>query len=234
MAIAKITNWLKDPDRVYDDGAYLFEQYGASSLLKSLFRNGTSLYHYNRLVEALEEINEVAEPHTPPAKVEFIPVLPAVAPAAHYGVTQPEWDKLPEAVKDLYGSNMKLHGHSKLVFNQMRLSETNESRLEKALLILNERETIQENHKAIKDFHATGRIKETIVAENEKPIGQLSMAELSAMAKNIPTYLSKARKKLPNMPAGPKKNKVLHKVSEWEIQLDLLNKRLANAQLIQQ
>jgi hypothetical protein len=59
------------------------------------------------------------------------------------------------------------------------------------------------------------------------------MAQLAAVLKNYPTYISKATKKLEKMKEGSNKNKVMHRLEEYQVQLDLAKKRLANVQLVQ-
>jgi hypothetical protein len=56
MAIAHIEHWLKDNARDYQRGCELYDTYGNSSYLKSLFRQGDDEYNRDRLVEELKKI----------------------------------------------------------------------------------------------------------------------------------------------------------------------------------
>lgn len=227
MAIAVISAWLANKNRMYDQGVLLYQQYGDSIVIKALISGGSSDYHAKRLHDALEELNARITAEVAPAPLAIPPVAAMPKPQLRYAVSDEAWNKLPETIKDLYGENSRLHSRSYLLFNHLPLCNTDADRLEKILQLLEDRDKINENWLAIKDFNATGKIREKLVEEESKSVDAMTVQELTTQANNIPTYLSKDRKKLATMEAGQKKNKVLHRIAEREVQLELVKKRLA-------
>jgi hypothetical protein len=230
MAIAKITTWLNDPRRDYNYGLLLYDQYGTSSLLKTLFKNGNSSYHQDRLFSALEELNPTLEELTNQSSFRIPTVQEMPVPAKKYGVSNDVWEKLPQEVQDLYALSSRLHRHSQLLFDQARIASSDEERGKLGRQILLERKQLNETWTTIKDYHAQGVLKEKIREQEETPVNELSIHELTKQLKNIPTYLSKDRKKVLPMPDGPKKNKVLLRIQTYEAQIDLIKKRLEEMQ----
>ncbi|MBB2149167.1 hypothetical protein [Pedobacter gandavensis] len=226
MAIAKISIWLNDVRRDYQYGVLLYNQFGKSELLKVLFNNGDSSYHQDRLHAALEELNPMLEELTNQSSFKIPTLHQMPSPSKSYGVPQQAWDKFPEPIKDLYGQSSKLHRHSQLLFDQARIAKSDEERLSYALPMLLERKDLNGNWKAIKDFHEKGKIQEKIIEQEKASVQDLSIAELTRQMKNIPSYLSKDKKRVIDMPAGPKKNKVMLRIQEHEVKLDLIKKRL--------
>lgn len=226
MAIAKISTWLNDPRRDYQYGILLFNQYGKNDLLKVLFAKGDSSYHQDRLYVALEELNPTLEDFTnkPSFSIPTLQELPT--PSKRYGVPDSSWDKMPEPIKDLYVKNSKLHRHSQLLFEEARKACSDEERLSYCLPMLIERKELNENWKAIKDFHEKGLIQEQLQEQHLVEVSELSIADLVRLTQNIPPSLSKDRKKVIDMKPGPKKNKVLLRIQEREVRLELVKKRL--------
>ncbi|RYE26847.1 MAG: hypothetical protein EOP45_03090 [Sphingobacteriaceae bacterium] len=229
MAIAVISAWLSGKTRNYDQGVLLYRQYGDSVVIKALLAGGKSAYHQNRLAKALEELNAKISPEVKPAPLVIPSITSMPLPVKRYAVSDEAWNKLPEPIKDLYGENTQLHSRSFLLFNQLPVCADDEQRRLKCVQILDDRDRINDNWKAIKDFNETGKIHEQLVEQETKSVDAMSIAELSTQANNLATYLSKDRKKLILMEAGPKKNKVLHRIAEREVQLELIKKRLADA-----
>lgn len=225
MAIAKITIWLKDPHRDYNYGILLYDQFGTSDLLKVLFKNGNSSYHEERLFNALEELNPTLQELTNKSAFR-LPTLEEMPVLKKYGVPDDVWAKLPDPIKDLYANNSKLHRHSQMLFDMARRSETDQERASLGSQILNERSTLNSNWKAIKDYHDQGIVKEKLVEEKQVSVKELSVFELAKLYVNIPSYLSKDRKSIKTMPDGSKKNKVLLRIQDNEVQLESVKKRL--------
>jgi len=226
MAVVHIQKWLTDRNRTYEHGLQLFLQYCDKPLVKALLTSGNSNYHFKRLQVELVEINDrpvIEQPKTLNIpKLDDIPV-----PDKRHGLNDAEWASAPDAIKDLFTQNTRLHTHSQLLFNQSRITANEADREKLDLMIVDERNAIQDNWKTIKNFQETGREDEQISAQAADDIEKMTAPQLMALVKNYPTYLSKDRAKLSIMPDGPKKNKVLHRIREREIKLDRANQRLA-------
>jgi len=226
MAIAKISTWLKDPRRDYTYGVLLYDHYGSSNLLKALFKNGNSQYHQDRLLDELEKLNLTIEELTNQSSFKIPELKDLPVPAKRYGVTDEVWNKLPDQIKDLYTNNSKLHRHSQLLFDQARIANSDQDRKALGSQILSERNELNENWKAIKDYHEQGKLREEIKQKGEISIEEMSIWELIMQFKNIPSSISKDKKYLSSLTDGPKKNQVLLRIQEREVQLELVKKRL--------
>jgi hypothetical protein len=233
MAIAQITAWLNDKHKHYPAGVALFEQYGTNSLQKVFFRNGNSPYHLSRLTESLGKINvDAVQPSitTPAVQVAIIPQLNSIKVSqVRYSLSDDEWNRLPDAVKDLYTENSQLKSRAELAFHQARIAGSDESRLALGIQILDDRDQINFNWKKIRDYQASGKVTEKIVAEKKRTVDELTMAEMLAKLKNLPTYISKAKKNLETMEEGSKRNGVVQRIEEYQVTLDLIKKRLGDA-----
>lgn len=161
-----------------------------------------------------------AIPFTPPAAKD-IPVS-----MKRYAVNDQQWEQLPEQIKDLHRRNIQLNDHSKLLFAQSRATEHPASRLKLDLQILNERDQINKNWRTIKDYHERGVILVEIKAAAVKTVEQMSITEMVAASKNIPTYVSKARKRLEKTTDAHKQEDEHKKIKAWELQLEEIRKRL--------
>jgi hypothetical protein len=226
MAIAKISIWLNDPRRDYTYGVLLYDQFGLSDLLKVLFKNGNSQYHQDRLFDELEKLNPNLEELTNKSSFKIPELKDMPIPVKKYGVTDEVWDKLPEQIKDLYTTNSKLHRHAQLLFDQARIATNDQDRRLLGSDILKERNQLNANWKAIKDYHEQGKLREEIRQQGEKSVDEMSIWELIMQFKNIPSSLSKDKKYVLDLPDGSKKNQVLLRIQEREVQLEMVKKRL--------
>nr|WP_199079081.1 hypothetical protein [Pedobacter sp. ASV19] len=226
MAIAKITIWLKDSFRDYQYGVLLYNEYGKNDLLKVILQNGDSAYHQDRLYTALEELNPTLEELTNKPAFKFPSLDEITVPVKRYGINDDQWDNLPDQIKDLYVQNSKLHSHSRMLFDQARIAPTDAERLSYGLQILSERKSLNNNWKAIKDYHENGQLKETVQKEQELNVQDLSVLDLIKEWSNLPTYISKAKKALKNMTPGQKMDKAKLRLQELEIRMETVKKRV--------
>ncbi len=227
MANATVTAWLIQPQKDYQTGVALYGQFGTSGLLKTFFSKGKGAYHLTRLIETLTKLNlELSNiPVQFVAPVEALPAKDLSRPRI-YSLTDVEWDAAPDEIKDLYTENTRLKSHAELLFHQIRITGTAQDRLAMALQLLDDRDKRSENFKAIKEFQETGKVKEKIVQDAGKTIDQLTMAEIAAVLKNFPTYISKDKARMDAMADGPKKDKVISRLLEREIFLKLAKERV--------
>ena len=232
MANATITAWLKLSNPNYETGVALFDQFGTSNLLKIFFSKGKGDYHLSRLKEALKKLNEeLTEPSRPVAMITpAVKALP-VSPKIH-SLTDNEWNQAPDAIKDLYVLNHQLKSHAEFLHHQIRIEPYRERRLSMALELLNDRDSANANWQIIRNYNINGKVNEQIIKESAPTIDKMTMAELTAVLKNFPTYITKDNAKLAGMPDGSKKNKILQRLQERKVQLELAKKRLENVQLV--
>jgi hypothetical protein len=234
MAIAPITQWLDSREKNYLVGRALYEQYGTNSLLKTLFKNGDSDYHLTRLIESLEELNRqlhaIDQKQQPQHQRFVIPPLESIpVPATRMSLSDPAYQNAPEEIKDLYTANSRLNSRADLLYLQARSAPTAAERLELSLAQLDDRQQVNENWQTIKEYHATGVVQEQVKEAEEKNVSELTVSELMALDKNLPTYISKARKSLQALQAGtPKFIKTANRLQQYTIKLKLVKERLDN------
>lgn len=238
MAIAIIDNWVNDPKRSYEYGVQLYEQFGDNRMILALLKNGhaRSHYHFTRLTDALRTLipkqpaaaataiaqqKKLTDPLAKLPKLEEISVSPQ-----RYSLTDADWEKLPNPIKDLYTRQSRLHAHSQMLFNQSRISTDHEHRRIIDCKILHERNELNNNWQTIKDFHTNGAVKAEVQKKQQTEIDKLSIAELVKLSKNLPPALSKKRKRLTGMQDGAQKNKLIATIKELEIRQELVKKRL--------
>lgn len=238
MAIAIIDNWLNDPKRSYEHGLQLYMQYGDDPLVRALVSKGHqgSHYHFTRLTDALRTLKPKQQPAAPAVPgikenadpLDHLPKLEDIhVPVKRWSVSDAQWEKLPDAIKNLYTRQSRLHAHSQMLFNQSRICQDQEQRRVLDRQIIIERNEINENWKTIKDFHEKGSVKEQLEKKLKPGIDSLSIADLVKQSKNIPSALSKKRTRLKKMADGPQKNKLINQIMELEVELQQVNKRLA-------
>jgi hypothetical protein len=235
MAIAPIFTWLNSTDKNYQLGVALYNQYGNKSHLKTFFKNGNSDYHFNRLLDVLTDLNEDISIVVTATRSErpagfIIPELEAISvPQTRYSLSDKEWNEAPETLKDLYTKTSRLKSRADLIYHQTRIAPTKDERLQLALAQLADRHQVNVIWKEIKEYHATGLLKEIITAEQEKPVNDLGLAELIKLSQNLPPYITKARQRLELLTPGTSKyEKKRQALREYEVKLKLVKERMAN------
>jgi hypothetical protein len=248
MAIASISAWLNNPNRLYLDGVALFRQFGTDVLLQALLDTGSekSNYHRTRLTTALQALNarlqdqpaSPAQPSpSPRSKPEQAAVqqhAPQIIKVARHSLTDPEWEKAPDAIKDLYVRNKELVSEAELAYHHCRIVTSDAARLELAQRILDNRDQVNENWQAIKTYHATGEIAKQITAACTPAVERMTPAELTAIIRNYPTYITKDNAKLEGALTTSRREKITKRLQERQIMLDLVKRRIANVQLVQE
>jgi hypothetical protein len=236
MAIAQIVAWLRSSDKNYQLGVSLYNEYGDKPLLKTLLNNGASDYHQQRLHEALEELGQRAniEPANQAyrlASSSSVPVLEMIpVPSKLFSLSDEEWNKIPDSIRDLYVANHRLKSRADLLFVQGRSAPTANERLKLALAQLDDRQQVNENWKLIKEFHTTGLEQKKIAQEQEVAVADMPLSEVLKLEKNIPTYITKATQRLQAMQAGTRAyDKTLTLLGAHKAKLKAVKERLANA-----
>lgn len=244
MAIASITLWLNNPNRHYQTGVSLYEQYGTKRSLKVLFKGGESPYHATRLAAELELLNEqviVTDQAAAPlvaARVpdrrpaEPPPLLPALADIPltlkRHSLDDEQWANAPDAIKDLFVQNSKLKSRSDLAFHKLSIVSSNADRLTLALARLNDNDAINENWRLIKEYQASGKVTKQLQEESLVSVEKLSLKELVKVLMNYPTYITKAKAGLKKMEAGQKRSAAELKLQAKELYLKAAWERVDN------
>lgn len=224
MAIASITQWLADPKRTFLYGKALYEQYGDNRVTLALIRSGSGSYHFGKLTEALKKLNEQSN-------LEPKPIVIADRPAAkHPTKKNPDLTSAPEQILKIRNDKNTKYARARKLFEMIRLMDSREHRLASGLELLDLMDEVNESWAAIDEWHEKGKVHEAMIAEAEKSVDDLSLAELLKESKNLPTYISKDRALLKTPLIDRKKMKISARLELNVKRLELIKKRLGAMQ----
>lgn len=222
MAIASITSWLNDPDRSYQTGLLLYEQYGDNRVLISLFKSGSTSFHFSKLNAALQELN---------TKANLEPRAIAISdqehiPAANENKFKDRFENAPEKILEIRNEKNRRYAQARRLFESIRVLDSKDLRRDAALQLLDHMDYVNQAWMAIDEWRESGQIQEIQEKESESDVSQLSLVELLQEAKNLPTYISKDRQKLKAENLPSKQAKISFRLNGRLHRLELVKRRL--------
>lgn len=227
MAIAPILLWLSDTNRTYHHGKLLYEQYGRDLVTRTIINTGHqgSSYHFITLENALRELSssfsEVKAVVIPDLSTFDKPLFPSG------GLTNEEYAKLPEDLKNVRGDARQCFQRAQFLFARIPLTDSPGQRLTMALQLLDDWDENRRLMGEVQHFMDNGSVIEKAPAiEKLKQVDQLSTKELMAESKNIPTYITKDRKKLASATEASKSDAINIRLNGRLERLEQINKRL--------
>lgn len=223
MAIALIEEWLKLPSPGYEQGLHLYERYGSSSSLLTLFRSGKSAFHFRKLSQALQELNQHTEPAPKPSS--HIPDLSEFRTQKTSSKVAPDFKALPGIIQSTVADKNNLYARARHLHMKLRTAVDPEQRLTIALAILKDMDEVNDRWKAIDNYISTGEILVKVSHDLAKEISGLPIAEVAKRRSNVPTYISKLKKRIDGM-KEPQKSKSIALLQEKYQELELLKRRL--------
>ena len=229
MAIEAIKRYLDQSVQNYQEGRILFDRYSMDSVLKLLFRSGSSSYHHRRLLQALRDLStsEIStEPILDPlTKKTTIPQLSEFdRPTKHFDAI--DYHSLPEAIQEVVRKKNMHYKRAQQLFVEIGFTTDKEKRLEMALVMLEDHEQVNVCWSVIDEYKETGKILSERSKSLEEEIAMVPEVSIGQSIANLRSNISKDRKKLENLPEGHKKAKVLLRYQTNKIKLDLLIRRL--------
>lgn len=229
MAIAKILSWLEDPNRSYEYGKSLYEQYGDDVVILAVIRGGSSPYHSNKLFDALVKLNETAIDRVVKPKDMTIPDLQAFADPIREPVKKkPDFHSLPDAMKDVTSLKNQHKRRTDQLFIEISFTESEELRREMASTMLDDLDKVQECWGILDGFRETGLVLDNKKPSIEEEVKGMTMLQLSNSVRNIRTYLTKDKKRAMTMKPGRQLTKVLTRIQENQLKLSLIDQALKN------
>lgn len=195
MAIAPVLQWLSDPNRTYHHGKLLYEQYGNNIVHQTIINTGhqASNFHFTYLENSLRAI---ADQGTTKSIVD-IPDLQAFDKPEISGISDQEYSKLPEDLRTIRKDAKNNFNRAKFLFARIPLVDSKEERLTMALQLLNDFDRNREKMGHVQGFLDTGSFTPPVtVIKDLKAVSELTVRELIAESKNLPTYISKDRTRL--------------------------------------
>lgn len=222
MAIASIDTWLKNPNKSYLHGKMLYAQYGDKEHLKALFESGSSSFHFSKLQKALQDLNLLDAPKPKNILIAELPKPTVASP-------QPlmEYANAPAQIQKIRDDKNKAYSLARKIFEMIPYMESQAHRLEAGKELLAHRKFVQECWEAIDDWKNNGIVRELKVAQIETDVTELTVPDLIKEQKNLPPNISKDRTKLKKCTDAGKKLKLLNRINEREMRLELIKRRLS-------
>lgn len=222
MAIASITTWLDNPQRSYVHGVALYEQYGKNKAILTLIKSGSGSFHLSKLREALAKTNERSNLEPKPIAIPDS-VQEPTPPAGKFS---PDFTSAPDKILEIRETKNKNYAHARQLFAQIRLMDSKQHRLSAGLQLLDLMDDVNEAWSVIDEWKETDRIREMKMQETEKQVTELTLPELMREAQNLPTYITKDRKKLSSEKKDSKKMIITLRLETRISRLKLVKKRL--------
>lgn len=221
MAIASITAWLNDPNRNYLHGKALYEQYGDNKAVLALIRSGSGSFHLAKLKEGLEKLNLLANLEPKPIVINDHRPEPAAAP----GKTNPDFTSAPDQILRIRNEKNEKYAQARKLHETIRVMDSRQHRLQAGLQLLDLMDEVNESWSIIDEWKEKGTIREKMLADTEKSVAELTLAELLQESRNIPPNITKDRKKLPTA-TDAKKVDIALRLEAREARLKAIKKRL--------
>jgi hypothetical protein len=227
MAIAPILQWLSDSNRTYHHGKLLYERYGNDVVTKTIIGTGHqgSSYHFNILENALKELSSKTSEVT---AVIIPPLSDFVKPDAKPGISDKEYQSLPENVKQIRAEARSCYQRAQFLFARIALNDSPEQRLNMALQLLDDYDDNRRLMAEVQHFLDKGIVvPKPALIEKLKPVDQLSVKELTAERQNLRTYITKDKKKINAVPIHTPRFEALRlRILHRQERLKLIDRRL--------
>ncbi len=212
MAIAQIGEWLQT-GQPYETGVSLFREHSSNKALLIIFEGGENAFSTRKLYAELERIFAAAD----------------VKPQKSAKSPSPE---LPQDLQQLQRKSMDGYKNMAALHQQLENEMTEEERLALALQILDTDQQVQEGFHAVDHYREQGeRIKSSEPrTKRGKDVKKMNQAELAMALKNIPTYITKVKKRIEEGNLKPGRlEKLQHQLADYERDLAFVKSKLKTA-----
>jgi polyhydroxyalkanoate synthesis regulator phasin len=226
MAIESITAWLNSADRNFLHGRLLYEQYGDDRLILTIIKSGSGNYHLQKLTEGLEKVNQLS--NLQPKKITFEPPAPQpIAEPKKKQKSSPDLAAAPEVIQDIRNQKNERYAKARHLHQTIRSMDSKQHRLEAGLELLNLMDFVNESWFIIDEWVKKGTVLEMKKEEAIQSVADLTLPELVAASKNIPSSISHARKRY-NISTDPRaRTRALAKIQELQTKLEQVKRRLS-------
>jgi len=222
MAIAALTAWLNDPNRIYIQGKYLYEQYGSNRSLLAFFNTGSTSFHLTKLTSAISALNQDSNIEPKPLKVPDI-IPPSDTPER----VKISYDSAPDQILLILEKKRLNYAKARKLFEMIRVMENDEQRLEAGLEILALMDEVNEAWAIIDEWNETGRIREIKEKESMAEVQNMSIPQLFQEKARLAPNISKDRKKFNNAKTDRERLKYSKKLEANELRYKLVQERIA-------
>ncbi|MGY4385652.1 hypothetical protein ACVWYN_002698 [Pedobacter sp. UYP24] len=224
MAIASLTTWLTNPDRQYDQGLLIYEQYGTNQVTLALLRSGSSSYHFSKLQKSLEELN---------LREDLVPIPIVIGEYIPEDIVSPgkpvfDYKSAPDIIIDIRDNKNKSFAQARKLFEVIRVMDSKDHRLAAALELLDHMDHVQESWGAIDAWQNTGEIKQIAVEAEIIDIAGLSHAQLLREQGNLMSNICKDKTQILTTSKPGLKLKASARLKFREDRLAKVRERLGN------
>jgi hypothetical protein len=213
MAIAEIQQWLSSSTD-FKKGVALYKAHGNNQALINMFdRLGHTPFTERKLIDALTPL--AGEETTKPQAVKVIKKKPA--------------EKLPKDLESIRKSTLDKYKDMAALHQQLCDAQTDEDRKSIADQIISLDAQVAQGFEMVDHYQDTGErlvINEKRVKRG-KDVNSMSNAELAQSLKNIPTYLTKLRRRIEKGDIAPDKlYKLQQAIADHESDLKIVKQKL--------
>lgn len=218
-----IQKWLESPN--FPDGLEILKQTSISEARLFLFEQG--LFSLQDLIKEIQsffplvkkkQIKNKTKNKSKPLQQEN-KILPKISFATPISDLPPLVQDYKKSADIAYKKARQLHGN-------ILISRSRSKRAAMAAEIVELTNYAFENWSKIDYFLATNDISVFAPKKEKTEIDHLSIFEMIILIKNIPSYITKFKKQLPNSASATKTEKLMREIAERELQLKNINERL--------
>lgn len=223
MAIASLTSWLNDPNRTYEHGKMLYEQYGDNKSLSALFKSGSTSFHLSKLTAAITGLNSKTN-------IEPKPIIIAEAeePEPLAEKMRITYDSAPDQIIQILEKKRFNYAKARRLFETIRVMDNIDNRLEAAIEILNLMDEVNEAWAIIDEWNDTGHIREQQQKQLEIDVQHMNLQQLLKEKANLGPNISKDRKKLKTAGSDKSRLKITQRIEAREARYKLVLERIGN------
>lgn len=217
MAIASISAWLNNTNPNFHHGRMLYEQYGDDALVLTIIKSGSGSYHFSKLKEGLEKLNE--QSNIQPKKIVLdVPVHQE--PVKYETKEKVNLDNAPAEIWEIRNQKNLEFAYARQLHLNIKLMDSVDHRLEAALQLLDHMDYVNKSWLIIDEWNKSGIVTKMEQEAVEQSVADLTTQDLLKELKNLPSSISKARKRYNDHTDPRKKTKALAKVQS------LLNRQI--------
>lgn len=188
MAIASILEWLKNPE--YSSGVKLYQEFGKNQFLKDAFSSNKLLLQ--QLIKCLNEINSNTPSYTAPV-ITVQKEKPAPVPNKEKKSILIDKKSAPKEVLELEVKWKDHYSRADVLHRDMPHIVNKETRRLMAIEILQYMKLVRNIWFQLQYYNEHGSLPAT---PSQHDLGKDDLIDLINKIKNLPTYITKAQKRI--------------------------------------
>jgi hypothetical protein len=222
MAIASITQWLESPDKNYNRGRLLYEQYGKNRITFALISSGSGPYHFCKLQEALEELN---------SRVDLVPKQIIVAdynpePIRIPGKAEINYTDAPDLILQLRTRKSADYAQARKLFESIRWMDSKANRLAAGLQILDLMDKVNEAWSIIDEWKEKGHVRAVEQQKQISEVAEMTHPQLLQEEKRLGPNISKDKSKIEACKDPRKLVQLTARYQERTLRMEQVKRRL--------